>query len=74
LKNENGSSSRGVTPAARALKPGLDGRQPAKKPPGQAGVVGEDDALSLGNHGGYIANRPAGYNKAIQDGTPDSPA
>jgi len=40
----------------RALESGLDGRQPAKKPPGQAGVVGEDDALSLGNHGGYIVD------------------
>jgi len=34
----------------------LDSRQPAKKPPGQAGVVGEDDAASLGNHGGYIVD------------------
>jgi hypothetical protein len=34
---------------------GLHGGQPAKKPPGQAGVVGENDALSLGNHLIYIA-------------------
>jgi hypothetical protein len=33
--------------ARRGSKPGLHGGQPAEKPPGQAGVVGENDALNL---------------------------
>jgi hypothetical protein len=34
--------------APRRSKSGLDGGgQPAEKPPGQAGVVGENDALNL---------------------------
>jgi len=34
--------------APRQSKAGLDGsRQPTEKPPGQAGVVGENDALNL---------------------------
>jgi len=44
-------------PALSRLETGLDGGQTAEKPPWQAGVVGEDDALSLENHGGYIAIR-----------------
>ncbi len=42
---------------ASRSKSGLHGGQPAEKPPGQAGVVGENDALSLGNHASYIAIR-----------------
>jgi len=53
FENENGSQTSGATPAANS-EPSLNGRQPAKKPPRQAGMVGEDDALSLGNHGGFI--------------------
>jgi len=33
--------------APRLSKPGLDGGQAAEKPPGQAGVVGQNDALNL---------------------------
>jgi len=33
--------------APRRSKPSLDGGQAAEKPPGQAGVVGQNDALNL---------------------------
>jgi hypothetical protein len=48
----------------RRSKADLNRRQPAEKAPGQPGVVGQNDALSYGNHEGYIANRPGGDNEA----------
>jgi hypothetical protein len=38
-------------------------RQPAEKSPRQSRVVDEDNPLSFGNHGGYIANHSAAYNE-----------
>ena len=38
-------------------------RQPAEKPPRQPRVVDEDNPLSSGNHGGYIAIHPASDNE-----------
>jgi hypothetical protein len=39
----------------RRSKSGLHRRQPAEKSPGQAGVIGQRDALSFRNHMRYIA-------------------
>jgi len=41
------SLAAGALSAPRRSKPGLDGGQTAEKPPGQAGVVGQNDALNL---------------------------
>jgi hypothetical protein len=38
-------------------------RQPAEKAPRQSRVVDEDNPLSFGNHGGYIANHSAADNE-----------
>ena len=48
---------RPASPAGGRSKPRLHRRQPAEKPPRQPRMIGEDDPLSFGNHGGYIANR-----------------
>jgi hypothetical protein len=40
----------------------LHRRQPAEKSPGQTGVIGQGDALSLGHHEGYIAVRTGSDN------------
>jgi hypothetical protein len=45
-------------------KPRLHRRQPAEKPPRQPRVVDQDNSLSFGNHGGYIANQPGFDNES----------
>src|SRR6476469_8497675 len=54
--DRNGRTDRGrLLPVARSKRRLRADHEPPEKAPGQPGMIGEDDPLSLGNHGRYIA-------------------